>query len=412
MLTKRKLITLVATTLALLIVVITLVVLIVSLSKAPVHTYPAKEKTVTPTLDLDGYLFVDSKEIKTSKLESIVYEVYTGDTVTQGQVIANSYPNSTSEQLVKLADVNKQIHIYNMALSFSDITLNETDNKISNVNAILASLSSNSGSKLYSYYTDYLSALTLHRSSIYSDMTDLEYELIALKELKKMTVSEMGSSVQITSPYDGIFSSTCSSYANDFNAQNISKYSFDNKDYFSNLVPSDTSSSIGCVVTGSKAYFATIFDKEDTQLTINSPYTLVIDDISVQSTLYSLEESNDMSQIKAVFVFDYTFAVDFENPKAFALLEKDSITGLSIAKEDLYDIKGKTCVYILDKENKARLREVEVIYESGTSLIVKKNTASKVYPTLKEGEIIISGVYRIYDGKIIKWVIYLLEKEY
>lgn len=391
---KGRLILVISASVFLIAVIITLVVLIATSVDAGYSSYPAESGTYKVTFRTKGYIFKDDVQLTSDDSDKTVVYVYEGDSVEKGEVIARVYPSATSAQISELSEICMKIDKYSKTAEYLNLSMSETE-------ALMADYTSkaNNSSDLRtsSYYSYLFDILKLRHDLFYSVNSDYTYELMALEEQKKLTEQKMGASKDIVSNYNGTFSSFYDGYESLLLPSSVSKLEKLGENYlapFNSHVENDI---FGVLTQGEVVHCVCMIEDNGFDLTkIEEIYISGSDvPVKVKTNIVHKNESDTLVDFE-ISVQDYVSGS--RNVIVDAL--KETITGFKIQKKDIYDIKGTSCVYI-DEGGVAKIREVCILTENGEYIIVNGDKVSK-YPALLNGEMILTGVDRVYNGKKLK----------
>ena len=394
-----RLIIVIASIVLLIAVIVTLIVSIVSNVEPNTNIYPAEIGTFSNNIKTKAYIFKDDVQLTTIADNGFVKCVFENDNVEKGKIIGQVFPSASEEQIKSLSDIYEKIDRLNKCNKYLQLSQSETELEMSKITNLISSTNDANIIRHYSYTFD---LLKLRHELFYSTNDSYKYQLLALEEEKKMLVEKMGASMDVKSNYSGIFSDYYDGYESLLNVNSISDIQTIDDNFLISYVPHIENNAFGSILQNNKIHCVCSF-------------TLNLNDISNIDTIYLTNISHPISVDAKVLSYDEkskTAIVDFEFDYSnddfiySRVLSIDVITnvisGLKVKKIDIYDIKGTNCVYV--KENGvARIREIEIIGETGEYYIVSSDNATK-YPKLKLGEEIITGVYRVYDGKAVKWV--------
>lgn len=401
MLNKKKLIFLIVSTVAVLTVFITLIVLIVGLSRQKATTYKANETQITITNNFNGVINQNVTPIPYEYKDKIVYEVYEGDIVEKTDIIAYRFPNASVNEIENVQKINDEIYILKQAKKYSNLSLSEIEFEINETNIALSNYGNGKNNHLYDVNTIKLKALTYIRTNLLSNNEDIDASIETKLLVKKSKMLELGIKVPIVSPSSGIFTNYYDVHEFSEAAKSIGIASTSS----SLIVVSDYDNALGYVTrTDLTVYHIECTDELSKEYKVGEKYSISFpqlgDDTYECSLISSYKNSKNGKMHLSFSIVQNNTYIGYGQKNA--IISQKTINGIAISQKDVYTIRGNTCVYVLDDSGKARIRQVNIIYTSGTTCVSSLKIENPTYTILSPGEYIISGEYRIYDGKVIK----------
>ncbi|MCR5457933.1 MAG: hypothetical protein K6F14_07640 [Clostridiales bacterium] len=362
----------------------------------------ARYETFTKSESINGYIFKDDELIVSPYAGYVEYLFKDGERLSAKSVIANVYPNATSQQYEFLMYLNDVIDILETCRINSNVALSEITDKISVQQKLINEKSSEGDADWIVKNQAELERLQSIKSVILDGKTDMSSELALYKNQREIQISTMGACYPITTEESGYFFRYFDGYEGQLTTDKSGSSPSAFEQYESSISKSVSVNAIGSIVRNISWYYECLVDIDKSEKYIqDSYYNITFEGKDKPIRMHLSKKSVDRQKGKAVLTFSSSVInSEFDmNRMCGASVVTESATGLKIKIEDVYIVDGVSCVYIFN-EGVASLREINIIFEMGGYYLVDRNTTGK-YKILNLNDLVITNQSNLYDGKVV-----------
>lgn len=371
------------------------------------------EYTVSRTVPAQG-IIIRSETVIDGNYDGIEnYLFESGARVTIGENVAEFYENENSNRnLRRMREVETEIDMLKNAQDPVVSNFSTTEGINRDIKEYLGLLSnvSNTGKYENSAVLKQKLGSLINKKQIATGVAEsFEARISELTAEYESLVSgiSQSSTVFAKAPVSGYFCQTIDGYESWLSVKSTEEYSI--QDYLAVIDGESTAepqASIGKIVTNQNWVFAAAASHSSLEFAKpGQPVTLSFDSINqkVPATVIDIKQEKNNERAVILLACDYVSGSLLELRRASVAIDLSRHTGLRVNASALRFVDDKRGVYILDRNNTVRFKELDPIYEEPGFVLTRLRQPDSLeteYVRLFD-QIITKGT-DLYDGKVIQ----------
>lgn len=377
------------------------------------QTETALEYSVSRTVSAQGVI-VRSEIVIDGNYDGIENYIFeNGARVTIGENVAEFYEDESSNRnLRRLHEVETEIALLEEAQDPVVSNFSTTEGINRDIKESLGYLSGISNTGKYANSADLKQKLgsLINKKQIATGVAEsFNARISALTEERERLESGLSqtSTVFAKAPVSGYFCQTVDGYENNLSLKSTEAYGFG--EYLAIIdgdAPTEPRDAVGKIITDQNWIFAAAASTASLEFAKpGQSVTLSFESVNQQipATILDIMQEKDNERAVILLKCNYVSGSLLELRRASAAIHFSNHTGLRVNSTALRFVNDMRGVYILDRNNTVRFKELDPIYEeSGFVLTALRQPDSQETQYVRLYDQIITKGTELYDGKVIQ----------